>query len=621
MKFRSIGSRLVLRVTLVIVVVMVVFGMVQLARETRAESALLEKKKARVLQQLSIGLERALWNLDEEQVDRIVRSYLVDPDILSIRVAEGSNVMTHLGKETVESDTILDLGETDEGFIGSNSETLNIAFERENRQLGSLQIEFSRHRVTDRRDTSIFVITIGVIALILVEALATSALVRRTLSTPLLRLTEVAEQIAMEDMSALATEVNQVAGGDLTRHISLSSRQIPEGYGGEVGRMTSAFNSMRGKLAEVAAAFNSMSSSLRNIVVHVQQAADEVGGGSESVAEASNTAARNSDATVSAVETITATMHEMNANIQNVARSAQSQASSTTETLASIDSLLGSVRTVAKAAEELVDVAKGADRTVREGHDAMKVAAAGMVEIREVIGTSSQFVENLGSTADDIGKIVGVIKDIAEQTNLLALNAAIEAARAGEHGLGFAVVAEEVRKLSERSAKSTGEISELVRNIQAHVGEAVRKMSLSTVIVEQGMKRTEDLTTSLGRIDEAVSEFAKYSAEIGNATAEQSAGAQQIGESTARLVELTQEISASTEQQSLGTGQVVEGVERVTEMVQQNAANAGELASSAEELSRQSGLMRQWVSSFHLGENDDSRPTQTRPERGLSPSG
>ncbi len=109
--------------------------------------------------------------------------------------------------------------------------------------------------------------------------------------------------------------------------------------------------------------------------------------------------------------------------------------------------------------------------------------------------------------------------------------------------------------------------------------------------------------------------------EIGNATAEQSAGAQQIGESTARLVELTQEISASTEQQSLGTGQVVEGVERVTEMVQQNAANAGELASSAEELSRQSGLMRQWVSSFHLGENDDSRPTQTRPERGLSPSG
>ena len=94
--------------------------------------------------------------------------------------------MSHLGKETANSDAILDLGERDQGLIWSHSETLNIAFERENRQIGSLQVVFSRQRVTDRRDASIFVITIGVIALILVEALATSALVRRTLSKPLM---------------------------------------------------------------------------------------------------------------------------------------------------------------------------------------------------------------------------------------------------------------------------------------------------------------------------------------------------------------------------------------------------------------------------------------------------
>jgi methyl-accepting chemotaxis protein len=234
----------------------------------------------------------------------------------------------------------------------------------------------------------------------------------------------------------------------------------------------------------------------------------------------------------------------------------------------------------------------------------MSAAAKGMGEIRDVSNTSSQFVEGLGTTAEDIGKIVGVIEDIAEQTNLLALNAAIEAARAGEHGLGFAVVAEEVRKLAERSAKSTGEISDLIRNIQSHVGEAVRNMSRTTSIVEQGMSQTEELSASLQRIDSAVSEVAKCSMDIGNATAEQSAGAQQIEQSTSRLAELTQEISAATEEQSSGTEQVVQGVERMKEMVQQNAESSAELASSAEELSRQSGLMREWVARFRLDEGE-----------------
>ncbi len=460
MKLDNIGSRLVLQVTLVIVVVMVLFGFVQIARETGAEGDLLEKKKQLVLEQLTIGLERAMWNLDKEQVDRIARSYLLDPDILSIRVMEGADVMSHLAKEAPDSEAIQALDKSEAGIDWKNSDTLSTSLKRENSQTGSLQIVFSTQRITDRRNGAIFAITVGVIALILFEALATFALVQRTVSQPLIGLTQAAEHIATEDMTVLVAEVNKVAGGDLTRRVVLSERRVPEDFRGEIGRMARAFNSIRGKLGEVAQAFNSMSGNLRDIVIHVQQAADGVGGGSEAIAQASNTAAHNGEATVSAVESITATIHEMNANIQNVARSTQSQSSATTETLASIDSLLKSVRTVATAGEQLVSVAKSSDRAVREGQGSMILAAEGMGEIRDVIKTSSEFVESLGSTADDIGKIVGVIEDIAEQTNLLALNAAIEAARAGEHGLGFAVVAEEVRKLSERSAKSTGEISD-----------------------------------------------------------------------------------------------------------------------------------------------------------------
>jgi methyl-accepting chemotaxis protein len=183
----------------------------------------------------------------------------------------------------------------------------------------------------------------------------------------------------------------------------------------------------------------------------------------------------------------------MNANIQNVARNAQSQSASTTQTLASIENMLRSVQTVAGAAERLVEIATRANRTVADGGAAMEAASKGMGEIRDVIRSSAGFVKDLGGMAEDIGKIVGVIDDIAEQSNLLALNAAIEAARAGEHGLGFAVVAEEVRKLAERSARSTGEISNLVERIQSQVSKAVTNMEKSTAIVEQGMGRTEEL--------------------------------------------------------------------------------------------------------------------------------
>jgi methyl-accepting chemotaxis protein len=473
-------------------------------------------------------------------------------------------------------------------------------------RLGSIQLGISTERIDGEFSNSVvttIVFCVGLTGL----ALVVIYILGRQIAAPITGLTAAVEQIVKEDMTKFAEEVNLIAGGDLTRHISVAQRQLSVETGGEVGRMAAAFNLMQAKLAEIAEAFTSMSGGLRDIVIHVQQAADGVAGGSDAVAKASGAAVQNSEATVSAVETITATMHEMNANIQNVARSAQSQVSSTTQTLASIENLLSSVQTVAKAAEQLVDIAKHADGSVREGHESMNVAANGMEEIREVSNTSSRFVESLGTTAEDIGKIVGVIEDIAEQTNLLALNAAIEAARAGEHGLGFAVVADEVRKLAERSAKSTGEISDLIRNIQAHVGEAVRNMARTTAIVEQGAKRTEDLSASLQKIESAVSDVAKCSLDIGNATAEQSADAQQIEQSTARLAELTQEISAATEEQSIGTDQVVQGVERMKVMVQQNADNASELASSAEELSRQSALMRQWVSRFHLGD-DSSLP-------------
>jgi methyl-accepting chemotaxis protein len=389
-------------------------------------------------------------------------------------------------------------------------------------------------------------------------------------------------------VSQLADTATKIAEGDLNQEVNIQR-------GDEIGVLAHAFREMVTKLRDM----------ITFMVTEVKVGSEQISASSTQIASSTEQAARNNEATAAAVEETTSSMHEMSVNIQNVAKNAQNQASSVSETSASIEQMSTSIQRVATTSQQLVELSQQARKAVGLGLDSVERSAQGTEEINVAINSSSNTIMALGSKAEDIGKIVDVIDDIADQTNLLALNAAIEAARAGEQGLGFAVVAEEVRKLAERSAKSTREIADLIAGIQKESKEAVKQMEKSTHTVVKGVELTRLVGESLKNIEGSVVEVDRFAKEIGAATQEQSSGSTQIAKAAENLREVTHEIMSAAEEQASAAEQILKAMEKLREMGHQNASGTAQLASSAEELRSQAERFQELVA--RVAVDDDAK--------------
>ncbi|NCS89418.1 MAG: chemotaxis protein [Ignavibacteria bacterium CG_4_9_14_3_um_filter_36_18] len=251
---------------------------------------------------------------------------------------------------------------------------------------------------------------------------------------------------------------------------------------------------------------------------------------------------------VGAVEATASASTQISSSSEEMAAGAQEQSSQTTEIAAAVEEMTKTILETSQNSSKSAEAAKSAGAVAKEGGRVVDETIEGMNRIAEVVKRSAETVHALGKGSDQIGEIVQVINDIADQTNLLALNAAIEAARAGEQGRGFAVVADEVRKLAERTTKATKEIAVMIKQIQTDTGGAVESMNQGTEEVEKGKVLADKAGRSLKEIIVGVEEVMDMSTQVAAASEEQSSAAEQISKNIEAISSVTQESAAGVQQ-------------------------------------------------------------------------
>jgi methyl-accepting chemotaxis protein len=394
-------------------------------------------------------------------------------------------------------------------FMGTADEKFQV-MEKSFSSLNQLQKRMSDQSYADSQLTYREVLTLfsGVLITAVIISLLGTLSINRTILPPIKQTVQV---------------IGEIAAGDLTRRVTNNSRD-------EIGQMALHFNTFADKL--------------HTTITRISQSANQVASASKQLLTTSEQIATGAEEVVAQTMTVSTAGEEMAATSGDIARNCQLAA----------------------------EGGQHAGRTATAGAAVVNDTVEVMGRIAARVQETSKTVERLGSRSDQIGEIIGTIEDIADQTNLLALNAAIEAARAGEQGRGFAVVADEVRALAERTTRATREIGEMIKGIQVETRGAVAAM-------EEGVREVECGTAEAGKSGLALQDILE-----------------QIDAVTLQV----NQVATAAEEQTATTNEISSNILQITRVIRGTANGAQDSATAAKELSVLAGELQQLVEQFRL---------------------